>query len=336
MSRFPKLSRTLRQTLQALVLATLPASAAVVATGCCAGYEDPQSSQVVAIDPESDAYRDLVKDCRDDDLACLNLCETILEEQGIAWPGEVAFSQCTLIERDETEVHMTYSWPEGCVSGRRPAGLRACPDHTSASAVGAWIRQTAYLEAASVPAFVTVARELREFGAPAALAERALVAAADEIRHARAMVALARRYRVQLSPPRLNVPERRSLIDLCIDNAVEGCVRETYGAVVATWQAHMAGDPAIRAVMATIAREETEHAELSADIHAWALSLLDSDARASLWRAQQRAVADLLAVCDGPIPADLVALAGLPDRAHGLALCRQVAQLVARRASQVA
>lgn len=327
MSRFPRLSRSLRTTLQTLVLAALPVATAMTATGCCAGWEPPKESQVAVIDPESDAYRDLVKDCREDDQSCLTLCETILEEQGTAWPGDVTFLQCALIERPDTEVHMTYSWPDGCIGGRRPAGLHACPEYAASTATGAWIRQTAYLEAASVPAFITVARELEHFGAPLELVERALQAAGDEIGHARIMVALAARYGVELSPPRLEMPAPRALIDFCIDNAVEGCVRETFGALVATWQAHMAGDPAIRAAMEVIAREETEHAQLSAEIHEWAISVLEESDRETVRRARRAALAELMVGAPEALAPDLIALAGLPDRAQTRRLCESLAAL---------
>lgn len=336
MSRFPRLSRSLRHSLQALVLATLPLTASATMTGCCAGYEDPKESRVVVVDPDGSEYGDLVKDCFDNDAQCRVLCEKILENEGLAWPGDVQFEECRIIESAQTEVHMTYTWPEGCVSGRRPAGLEACPAHPARTAVGAWIRQTAYLEAASVPAFVTVARELEQFGAPAQLVERALTAAGDEVRHARMMVALAGRYGVELSPPRLAVPTPRSLLELCIDNVTEGCVRETFGALVATWQAHLAGDPVIRALMEIIAAEETEHAQLSADIHEWAISVLhddgDDDGLQAVRVARASALAELIASAEQraaePVAPELVALAGLPDRAQALALLARLQQII--------
>ena len=48
----------------------------------------------------------------------------------------------------------------------------------------------AWLEAASIPAFIYLARELDLHGAPSGLARAALAAARDEIRHARVMYRL--------------------------------------------------------------------------------------------------------------------------------------------------
>jgi hypothetical protein len=60
----------------------------------------------------------------------------------------------------------------------------------------------------------------------------------------------------------------RSLEEMALENVVEGCVRETFGAVVAMIQAERAGDARVRRAMRRIARDETRHAELSwADSH---------------------------------------------------------------------
>ncbi len=70
--------------------------------------------------------------------------------------------------------------------------------------------------------------------------------AREEIRHARSAGRLARRFGA--------VPVRarygasclvRSLEDVALENAIEGCVRETYGAAVAWWQAERSHDPQI-------------------------------------------------------------------------------------------
>jgi len=57
----------------------------------------------------------------------------------------------------------------------------------------------------------------------------------------------------------------RSLYEI----AVEGCVRETFGALEATFQAKNANDPQIRRVMRRIAEDETRHAALAWRVAAW-------------------------------------------------------------------
>ncbi|MFY0541135.1 hypothetical protein [Nannocystis pusilla] len=83
----------------------------------------------------------------------------------------------------QTEVDLTKP-DEGCaVAGRRPEGFRPAP-RTGGSALVAYLDEMHHLEAASVPAFERLARELAHHGASAALVERAEAAARDEVRHA--------------------------------------------------------------------------------------------------------------------------------------------------------
>ena len=93
---------------------------------------------------------------------------------------------------------------ERCVGGRRPPGLRAAA-RVDGGAVGRWLATAADLEAASVPAFVQLARELIAHDAPAALVHAALAAADDEVRHAAAMTALARAHGAEPAPAELDV-----------------------------------------------------------------------------------------------------------------------------------
>jgi hypothetical protein len=69
---------------------------------------------------------------------------------------------------------------------------------------------------------------------------------------------------------------------------VEGCVRETWGALFGAYQAQNAQDPGVRRAMATIADDETRHAALSWQLHHWALSQLSATERASVDAAQRK------------------------------------------------
>jgi hypothetical protein len=137
--------------------------------------------------------------------------------------------------------------------GRRPAGLETAHLEQSANALGDYFARIAHLEAASIRAFRDLRSELVERGAPQTLVCSALRAANDEVRHARAMGRLAQRF--GSSPPRARVRmrERRSLEAMASENAVEGCIRETYGALLASWQAAHARDSEVAAEMARIA-----------------------------------------------------------------------------------
>jgi hypothetical protein len=98
------------------------------------------------------------------------------------------------------------------------------------------------------------------------------------------------------------------------DNAAEGCGRETYAALIAARQARAAADPAIRAAMAGIARDETRHAALSWAVDAWASERLAPAARRRVRAARHEAMERLLLGSpETTMTAPLRAQAGLPD-----------------------
>jgi hypothetical protein len=155
--------------------------------------------------------------------------------------------------------------------------------------------------------------ELRALAAPSALVTAATRAIADERRHARIVSALARRFGSDAISPRVKRPRRRSLESIAIENATEGCVRETFAALVACWQALHARDPVVRAAYARIARDEARHAELAHEAARFFESMLTGAARARVDRAREAALNDLAREAVDPSNA-LVQLAGLPTK----------------------
>ena len=228
--------------------------------------------------------------------------------------GDIAVKQDVVIKNGDPN----------CVSGRRPEGLsphvRHCED-----AVGAFFAECAYLEAASVPAFERLARELRAHGAPARLVKRALRARADEVRHAKATVALARRHGAEPSAVVVDLLPVRTLLAIAIENAVEGCVRETYGALVAVHQAAHARDPRVAAIMRRIADDETHHAALAWDVAEWLDSRLTDEERRLVAESRAHAVATLRSALSSPVDRDLERDAGLPSASKALAMLDVVA-----------
>ena len=205
-------------------------------------------------------------------------------------------------------------------TGRRPAGLRRGAPRAEC-VMGAYFASMAQLEAASVPAFRRVARELAKFGASRRLVRAAERAAREEVRHARAARGLARRHGATVPSFEHAAHERRSIEDFAIENAVEGCVREAYGALVATWQAREAADPRVRAHFGRIARDETSHASLALRIDAWVHARLDRTARARVATAVGAARAGLRAAIEREQPdLALARTAGLPRKEVALAL----------------
>ncbi len=208
----------------------------------------------------------------------------------------------------------------GCFGGggRRPPGLvRVARGRARGwTLAGAHFAEMARLEAASVHAFDRLAGELADHRAPRRLVDAATESARDEERHAAAMDRLARRFGAKGSRAHVRHVGRRSLATIARENAVEGCVRETFGALVNTWQAMHARDADVRSVLAAIARDETRHAALSWEIAAWAETRLTPTERRSIDRARRRAIATLASEIAAEAPRELRQRAGLPDAAE--------------------
>jgi len=230
--------------------------------------------------------------------------ERTLYRLAIASDGSVTELESEVVERDSA-----------CI-GRRPAGLvrqRA----RGATRTGAYLASVAHLEAASVDAFEMLAEELAHHGAPRSLVVRAGVARRDEIRHARVMKRLAMRHGGVARPPVVKHSSPRALEAIALENAAEGCVRETFGALVGMWQARAAKDPAIRRAMRRIAEDEARHAELAWAVDAWILPQLDEAARARVENARMEALEAVLEEARAGNDPELVAALGLPDQASG-------------------
>lgn len=193
----------------------------------------------------------------------------------------------------------------------------AVPDAITTMTPGEYFAASAQLEEIAVFAFERIAAELELHGAPRALVDAANVARADEERHTRMTSDIARRFGVE--PVRATRPEfaPRSLFALARENAAEGCVRETYGAVFALIHAHRTSDPTLRAELLAIANDECAHAELSWNIASWAEPLLTNEERAALTSEKRIAVRELARDC---VSSDWRDLPTSADRQLALAL----------------
>lgn len=202
-------------------------------------------------------------------------------------------------------------------SGRRPRGLAKARDLGAPTAVGAYFARMAHDEAAAVRAFRQLGDELVLHGAPAALIDAAERSARDEERHARVMARRARLSRAKVPALRQKRSGPRTLLAVALENAVEGCVHETFGALLLGWQAARAPDASLRQMFARIAADETRHAALSWAVARWIEGRLDPGGRARVAAARRRAIHSLLrrappAPFDGdvgrPTPAERAAL----------------------------
>ena len=307
-------SITLRFSLQAIVLAT----PLILFEGCSSGstgggspYSCPGGTEVFPLDAgELEAGVDCESVCS----ARLGLDVTIercvVEEPFDGGPGQVS---------------CTGSLAGSCGLGRRSASLLASKASRPSSAVGEYFAEAARLEAAAVQAFRTMVGELEAHAAPARLLRAAGRSIAEERRHARVMRGFATRFGVVPHRARFGrTPPVRTLESIAIENAAEGCVRETYGAAVALWQGKHAQDHAVARAMARIAQDETRHAQLSWDLAAWAEHRLSPSGRARVEQARARALAELNVEIDRPVATTLVAIAGMPPRASARELLRRV------------
>lgn len=222
------------------------------------------------------------------------------------------------------EVHI--NCPECLGGGRRPTGLARLRRPRAASAIGAYFARMTHAEAASVVAFDSMRDELAQHGAPEALLRAAERASRDEVRHARIMARRARAHGAAI--PRVQVRRRasRSLESIARENAVEGCVNETFGALVAAWQAQHAPDADLRRAFARIAADEARHAALSWAVARWIDGRLDAPARARVARARARAVRALQRATLAPSSGAAVGLPGPRD--HAALLSGMIARII--------
>lgn len=207
----------------------------------------------------------------------------------------------------------------GCAIGRRPDGL-ADVVHVERDTLAGWLARVAHLEAASIPAFERLAADLERLGAPAELVSRAKESADDERRHAASTAALARAHGGVVPAVELAAHAACDLLSLARENAAEGCVRETFGALFARVQATRAETPELCALFDEIARDETAHAALAWDIDAWARGSLSPEECREVERARRDAVRALFEGVTVPLPAEVVARLGAPQRDEARAM----------------
>lgn len=114
-------------------------------------------------------------------------------------------------------------------------------------------------------------------------------------------------------------------VRVAIENAVEGCVGETWAALLASWQASSAQDPELRRTMRPLADEETQGARQAWQIAAWLDGMLDEHDRKRVRAARDEAVRELeREVAEGGANTAGDALLGLPSAAQARVLLREL------------
>ncbi|TKD07847.1 hypothetical protein [Polyangium fumosum] len=213
----------------------------------------------------------------------------------IPWPGDERKPEFTITAG--AHFPPMYGEPGLCIIGRplRVDGRYVLPgvagaprrgrerggridEPTRSALVSAW-QDDARGECASIPAFLALARDLAAVGAPRDLVDRALAAAADEVRHTELCASIAGDLASRTLAPELLPPPRRSGLDrarelqrLCVESWEDGCLGEGAAAERARRQARGAKAPGIGAALGVIAADEARHAELGWRVVQWCLS----------------------------------------------------------------
>lgn len=288
-------------------------------TSSCSGFTSTQRTEHFAIDEITRAA--LTADAGDAS-ACAQICSDLdRAREGGPGPG-TASPVCDIVLADGGEV-LECTFRTIC-RGRPPAGLVAARAAATGT-IGAFLASAAHLEAASVPAFLDLARELGLHGAPRALRDAAIRSAGDEVRHARAMGALASSTGA-VAPDVVRRPTAiRTYRAMAEDNAIHGCAGEAHAALVAAFQAEHATDPTLRAVWSGIARDEARHALLSVAIHEHALGRLGAREARRVEALRRDAIDSLARASEREDARELRDAMSLPDAGRAVELARALA-----------
>ena len=319
--------------------------ASTVATGCpspvgsCDESDATRTEQYddVALQLEADGgfvisgedgyYPGQYASCRDycsiqPELVSLSSCEGPTLATGGAWT----------IECDGRWVSCSFPFiinpPPAPGSGRTTEGVRMPPAEPARESVdvrsarlGEHFARAAADEAAAVYAFRRLAREIAAHDGPPALVMAAERAAHEEVRHTMLMAMLARRHGAKVTLPVAPALPVRPLDQVAWENAQEGCVRETLGAIVVAFQSLRARDGIVRRALRSIAQDESGHAALSWGVARWTQRRLGARGAVQAKQAMGETVAEL--DTQSPFRGAIAAEAGLPTAREVRSMMRQ-------------
>lgn len=197
----------------------------------------------------------------------------------------------------------------------------------------------ARMEHASVAAFARFALQLMHLGAPPELLQCTAQAMQDEIAHATACFAQAKRVSGKaLSAGALEVSkaleQELAPVQIAVGVFLEGCIGESVAAIEAGEMSRLALDPQVRSLLEKIARDEHQHALLAWRFLGWMLKHLPESQSEEVRDALSQLVAQLHEELALPMPQITSALDpmeqhGVPTAQRKAALRRQaLAQLV--------
>jgi len=304
--------RVLARSVMAGSLAFLPA-------GCACPPSRYDVRLVTVSDAEAEALRELDASAGGIDLpTCITHCGSSVKVD-----GEPTATVACQMEHVQPRLVCEYSYVcEG--AGRRPPGLATDGAVAAEDPVASWLGRVAHLESAAVLAFDALIAELDAHGAPMKLRAAARRARGDEVEHALTFTALARAHGVEPARAEATSVGLRSLEQIALDNAAEGCVGETYGALSLGWMSYAAPTEALRRITRRVARDEARHAALSWRLDTWLRGRLDAEVRRRMDGARDARRAELAAQLALPTAPELVAELGVPRSDEALSLLDSV------------
>lgn len=247
-------------------------SSAMAACGSTTTSPNPSKDAAVQ-DTAGDAARDAATDTQQD------APEDARDAQSECPPGAVPVDGgCVFSVRRPFLVGASMRTASGLVRDdwlprRAPRPIEIDPK-TARALAAIWL-QDGLEEHASVAAFARFSLCLLSVGAPAEMVVVSQRASLDEVRHAQACFALARRYGSEaFGPTELSLQgalNPLSLAELAALTAEEGVVGETLGTVLAAAELDVSRDPDVLRVREKLLKDELRHAELAWRFVRWAV-----------------------------------------------------------------
>ncbi len=260
--------------------------------------------------------------------SCMALCEE--EIQALNGYYEALCSCSYDGNNTQGDALISCNYYTDCVmEGRAYAGIKRALNAMGRDISAAWIARAVHAEMTSVHAFMHLHSELGRHNAPAELRQECIHAARDEIRHTRMMGELAERFGGKVPVlEKIKICER-SLLELALENAVEGCVNESYAALIALYQSKHAENHSMRRIFLEIAEDEIRHAELAWKIHEWCIGRLKPEEKSMVLKAQTQAFERLSQMANEQYIGTNRKLLGLPESDIALRLAAQFKEKIA-------